>query len=61
MFFKLFGFSLQLAAELDRSSTAQILVEEGAPAGVYDVSLMGAIVLMIQKMPNVVSSTTVYL
>ena len=36
--------------------TARFLLEDGAPAGVYDDSKMGAFVLMIEKMPAVVRS-----
>ena len=32
-----------------------MLIEEGAPAGVYDDSMNSAMAVMIQKMPNVVS------
>ena len=46
--------NVQLAAELDRSKAAELLLEEGAPAGVYDDSKLAALVLMIEKMPNVV-------
>ena len=35
--------------------SAQFLLDRGAPAGVYDDSEMGAFVLMIEKMPAVVS------
>jgi len=47
-------FSIQLAAELDRSTTAELLIEEGAPAGVYDDNNLAALVVMIEKMPSVV-------
>ena len=33
-----------------------MLIEEGAPAGVYDDSMNSAMAVMIQKMPNVVSN-----
>ena len=47
-------FLLQLAAELDRSTTAELLIEAGAPAGVYDDNKLAALVVMIEKMPSVV-------
>jgi len=47
-------FSIQLAAELDRSTTVELLIEEGAPAGVYDDNNLAALVVMIEKMPSVV-------
>eukprot|EP00794_Sanderia_malayensis_P014065 gene14065-15531_t len=42
---------LQVAAELDRSETAQYLVDQGVPVGVCDSSGLPALTLMIQKMP----------
>ena len=50
-------FLLQVAAELDRSDTARALLEVGAPAGVKDDSGLSALVLMIAKMPGVVSTS----
>ena len=47
---------LHVAAELDRSDTARLLLEYGANAGVVDSSGMSAIVLMVRKMSPVVSS-----
>ena len=47
---------LFVAAELDRSDTARMLLEYGANAGVVDKSGMAAIVLMVRKMSPVVSS-----
>ncbi|XP_065646900.1 uncharacterized protein LOC124812268 [Hydra vulgaris] len=44
---------LQIAAELDRSVTAKLLIDNGADASVYDSSMMTAMVLLIQKMPSV--------
>lgn len=48
-------FLLQVAAELDRSDTARFLIERSAEASVVDDSGMTALVLMISKMPSVVS------
>lgn len=45
----------KVAAQLDRSETAKCLIERSAEAGVADDSGMTALVLMITKMPNVVS------
>ena len=44
-----------MAAELDRSDTARFLIERSAEASVVDDSGMTALVLMISKMPSVVS------
>lgn len=44
----------QIAAELDRSETARLLVEQGSHAGVRDINGLSALVLMITKMPSVV-------
>ncbi|XP_063712868.1 uncharacterized protein LOC134840766 isoform X4 [Symsagittifera roscoffensis] len=44
---------LFVAAELDRSDTARMLLEYGANAGVVDKSGMAAIVLMVRKMSPV--------
>jgi len=46
---------LQVAAELDRSETAGFLIDRSAEAGVADDSGMTALVMMISKMPSVVS------
>ena len=48
-------FLFQVAAELDRSDTARVLIERSAEASVVDDSGMTALVLMISKMPSVVS------
>lgn len=48
------AFPLQLGAELDRSEACRILLNEGAPAGVWDDSGMSCMSLMILKMPPVV-------
>ena len=45
----------QVAAEYNRANAARVLIEEGAPAGVMDDSGMSALVLLIKKMPSVVS------
>ena len=48
-------FPFQVAAELDRSDTARFLIERSAEASIVDDSGMTALVLMISKMPSVVS------
>ena len=48
------SFHFQIAAELDRSETARMLVEQGSHAGVRDINGLSALVLMITKMPSVV-------
>lgn len=48
-------FLFQVAAELDRSDTARFLIALSAEANVADDSGMTALVLMISKMPSVVS------
>jgi hypothetical protein len=50
-------FDFQIAAELDRSETARLLVEQGSHAGVRDINGLSALVLMISKMPSVVRNT----
>ena len=51
-------YHFQVAAELDRSDTARCLIERSAEAGVADASGMTALVMMISKMPDVVSAVT---
>ena len=50
----------QIAAELDRSETARLLVEQGSHAGVRDINGLSALVLMITKMPSVVRKLQFY-
>lgn len=52
------SFRFQIAAELDRSETARMLVEQGSHAGVRDINGLSALVLMITKMPSVVRNAT---
>ena len=53
-FLKTFDFPSQLGAELDRSEACKVLLNEGAPASVWDDSGMSCMSLMILKMPPVV-------
>ena len=53
-YLKIFDFPSQLGAELDRSEACKVLLNEGAPASVWDDSGMSCMSLMILKMPPVV-------
>ncbi|XP_046863992.1 transient receptor potential cation channel subfamily V member 6-like [Xenia sp. Carnegie-2017] len=44
---------LQVAAEMSRSKAAKLLIDMGAPAGVYDMKGEVALSLLILKMPDV--------
>lgn len=43
----------QVAAEMSRSKAAKLLIDMGAPAGVYDIKGEVALSLLILKMPDV--------
>ena len=47
---------LFVAAEAGRSESARVLIEQGAPCGVYDSSGTPLLSLLVEKMPQVRNS-----